>query len=224
MPPEVNKRVIIYAGAAILVMLIGAGLWAARRHDVHAVFGQGMEVLRSAGPGFFFAAMVLLPAAGAPVSLFSITAGSLFGDWLGMPLVALLCALAIIANVSLSYLLARGILRSLLQRLISRLGYPLPAIGSADIDVIVLLRVTPGVPFFVQNYLLGVAAVPFKRYLLVSCLVALPINAAFLLFGAGVFEGDSKSTLTGLLILVAAVAAIRLVRKLYRTPPQPTGN
>lgn len=201
---------------ALAILLAGAGLWAASGHDLKGIVDQGLEFLRSSGPGMFFAAMALLPALGAPVSIFSLTAGSLFADQLGMPVVALLCMLAITANIALTYLLAIRTLRPLLQWLVPRLGYRLPEISTTGAtDVIVLLRVTPGVPFFVQNYLLGIAAVPFRRYLLVSCLVALPVNAAFLVFGAALLEGQGRKALTGLLLVVAAMAAIHLVRRRY---------
>jgi uncharacterized membrane protein YdjX (TVP38/TMEM64 family) len=40
-----------------------------------------------------------------------------------------------------------------------------------------ILRVTPGVPLCIQNYLLGLAGVKFARYLLLS----LPAQAAYAL-------------------------------------------
>ena len=43
----------------------------------------------------------------------------------------------------------------------SAMGYRLPKVDRSDItDLIVILRVTPGFPFFVQNYLLGLAGAP----------------------------------------------------------------
>src|SRR5258705_2504519 len=46
-----------------------------------------------------------------------------------------------------------------------RSGYKLPEVAAGDAtDLIVLVRVTPGVPFPVQNYLLGLAQVPVVKY------------------------------------------------------------
>jgi uncharacterized membrane protein YdjX (TVP38/TMEM64 family) len=83
------------------------------------------------------------------------------------------------------------------------------------VDLIVLLRVTPGVPFPVQNYLLGLAGVPFGKYLLVSSLIQCPINAAFILFGDALLQGRGKMALIGLSVILALTAGTHLLRKHY---------
>jgi uncharacterized membrane protein YdjX (TVP38/TMEM64 family) len=82
-------------------------------------------------------------------------------------------------------------------------------------DLIILLRVTPGVPFPVQNYLLGLARVPFGKYLLFSCLVQLPTNTAFILFGDALLQGRGKVAFISLSIILALMAATQMVRKHY---------
>jgi uncharacterized membrane protein YdjX (TVP38/TMEM64 family) len=178
---------------------------------------QVLDLIRSAGPATFFLAMALLPAVGAPIAFFSISAGPLYGPQLGIPLVITLALAAITANMALSHLLASRALRPLLESLMKRLGYRLPRVESGDVnDLIVLLRVTPGVPFPVQNYLLGLAPTPFGRYLLISCLVAWPANVAFIVFGDALLHGKGATVGLSLLLLVALVAAIHLVRRHYR--------
>jgi uncharacterized membrane protein YdjX (TVP38/TMEM64 family) len=84
-------------------------------------------------------------------------------------------------------------------------------------DLIVILRVTPGIPFFVQNYLLGLAEVPAGRYFAVSCAIALPYCAAFVLFGNALMTGQGKLLLALVGVLVALVAGTHLVRRHYGT-------
>jgi uncharacterized membrane protein YdjX (TVP38/TMEM64 family) len=182
--------------------------------DLQTMIHRILDLLRNAGPGVFFVAMILLPALGAPLSFFTLTAGSVFGPQMGLPLVMLLSLVAITANMAISHLLARRALRPLLSRFLQHLGYRMPQVGSADGgDLTVLLRVTPGIPFAVQNYLLGLAAVPFARYLLVSCLVALPLNAAIIFFGEALLQGRGRGILIGLLALLSVMAVISLVRR-----------
>jgi uncharacterized membrane protein YdjX (TVP38/TMEM64 family) len=197
-------------------LVLGGAALLALGYDLEGVVRQGLDLIRSTGPATFFLCMALLPAVGVPLSFFSLTTGSVFGPQLGMPLVLALSLAAITANMALSYLLASWALRPPLQSLLKRLGYRLPHVDSRDVtDLIVLLRATPGMPFPVQNYLLGLAAAPFVRYLLVSCLIVLPINAVIIFFGEAVLHGRGKIALIGLLVLLALLAAIHLVRKRY---------
>jgi uncharacterized membrane protein YdjX (TVP38/TMEM64 family) len=134
-----------------------------------------------------------------------------------MPAVMALSLSAIATNIAFTYLLATRALRPPLEARMKRLGYQMPRVASGDTtDLIVLLRVTPGLPFPVQNYLLGLAAVPFTRYLLVSCLIAFPLNAAIIFFGDALLQGKGRMALVGLLLLLALMAAIHLVRRHYR--------
>lgn len=209
------KPLLFKLGAVALVLLI-AGVFVARGLDLKALLQQGLDLIRGAGPGAFYSAMVLLPAVGAPLSAFSLTAGSVFGPTLGLVPAITLALLAITANMTLTYFLARRALRPLLEKFFARLGYRLPQAGAEDTnDLIILLRVTPGVPFPVQNYLLGLAEVPFGRYLFVSCLIAWPLNTAFMLFGDALLQGKGRIALISLSLILALMAATHLVRKHY---------
>jgi uncharacterized membrane protein YdjX (TVP38/TMEM64 family) len=221
--PPSNRALLIKLAVAALVVLVVAGLLA-RGYDLKGRVQQGLALIRDAGPVIFFGAMVLLPALGVPLSFFSLTAGSVFGPQLGMPLVMLLSLAAITANMVLSYLLASRALRPPLEYLVKRLGYRLPQVDSGDVtDLIVLLRVTPGVPFPVQNYLLGLAAVPFVRYLFVSCLIQLPINGAVIFFGDALLQGKGKIALVSLLLLIALTTGAHLARKHYGAKKKTSG-
>jgi len=203
-----------------LVLVAAAGLGVlyllARGVDVRGLVAQGLEAVRGAGPVTFFLAMALLPAFGAPMSVFALSAVPLFGPRFGtIPVVGLALA-AITFNLSLTHALASRWLRPPLAWVVERLGYRLPRVEVADVtDLIILLRVTPGVPFPVQNYLLGLAAVPFGRYLLLSCLIAWPINTAFMLFGDALMHGKGRLAFISLLALLALMTGAHLVRKHY---------
>lgn len=213
--PRPNRALLFKLAVAVLVLAVAA-LLLARGYDIKGLVSQGLGLIRDAGPLAFFTAMTLAPAVGAPLSFFSLTAGSVFSAQIGMPLVLVLAVAAITLNMILSYALASRALRPVLEWLVQKLGYNLPAVDASDAtDLIVLLRVTPGVPFPVQNYLLGLARVPFGKYLLVSALVQVPINVAFILFGEALLHGKGKIAFVSLLLLLALMAATHLVRKHY---------
>jgi uncharacterized membrane protein YdjX (TVP38/TMEM64 family) len=213
--PRPNRALLIKLVVGAVAVLVAAGL-VVRGLDLRALLDQGLGIIRSAGPVAFFTAMILLPACGVPMLAFSLSAVSVFAERFGTVPVLLLAQAAMVANLVLTYALARRGLRPLLARLVARLGYKMPQVEAGDaIDLVVILRVTPGIPFFVQNYLAGLADVPFGKYLLVSCLIALPLNTAIMLFGDALLHGKGKIALISFSLLLALTAATHLVRKHY---------
>jgi uncharacterized membrane protein YdjX (TVP38/TMEM64 family) len=213
--PRPNRGLLIKLAVVGVVVLVAAAL-VARGLDLKGLLASGLELIRGAGPLAFFLAMAILPAVGAPMSAFTLTAGPVFAPTLGLGLVIFFALAAITFNMAVSYWLARRAFRPLMEKLFVRLGYVLPRATPGDeVDLIVLLRVTPGIPFPVQNYLLGLAEVPFGKYLLVSCAVQWPINAAFIAFGDALLSGRGKVALIGLSVILALMAGTQLVRKHY---------
>jgi uncharacterized membrane protein YdjX (TVP38/TMEM64 family) len=219
--PRPNRALLLKLAAALVVLLVAAVL-VARGVDLKGLVGRGLDLIRGAGPTAFFLGMALLPACGVPQLTFALTAGPAYGEKLGMPLVIGLSCAALTFNLLLTYFLARRALRPLLERLVVRLGYKLPQVESGDAtDLIVILRVTPGIPFFVQNYLAGLANVPFGKYVFISCLIAWPLNFAFILFGDALLHGKGRVALVAICLLLALTAATHMVRKHYGRRPAP---
>jgi len=160
--------------------------------------------------------MALLPGLGVPMLAFVLTAGSAFGDQLGMVVVVLLSVVATTVNLIITYWLARRALRPLFLWLAAKFGYKLPKVQPGDENsLIIIMRVTPGIPFFVQNYLLGLAEVPFGRYLWVSCALSLPQTVGFVVFGDALTQGKGKMVIAAVGLLVAASLGTQLLRKRY---------
>lgn len=199
--------------AAVAVYFIG---WRTLVDESLRIKTQLMGQVSAAGPGIFFAAMAVLPAFGMPMLTFALTAGPLFGERLGFAAVIGYGIIAITINLTVTYWLARRWLRPLLTRLLERFGYGLPKVESGDAtDLIVLLRVTPGVPFFAQNYLLGLAEAPFARYMAISCGIQWSFNVGFILFGDALNQGRGKTVLVAIMLLVALSVGTHLVRNHY---------
>jgi uncharacterized membrane protein YdjX (TVP38/TMEM64 family) len=215
-PARPSLRPLLLKAAVLLAVLVAGAVLVLRGYDVRGAVEAGLAALRGAGPVVFFTAMAILPACGFPALTFVLPAVPVFGPQLGTATAVLLGLAALTFNYCLAYGLARGALRPLLERLVVRLGYRLPEVETGDAaDLVILLRVTPGVPFVVQNYLAGLARLPFGRYFVVSAVIVWPINTAFLLFGDALLHGKGKVALLSLCAIVALTTGLHLVRRHY---------
>lgn len=211
--PAARRRLLIRAGALGLVVLVAAVV-VLRGIEVRPLIDQGMALIRGAGPWGFFGAMALLPAVGAPLMAFTIPAGEAFAAQmtLGGVIAATLAAIAV--NLALTYWMARRAVRPLLERLLKRFGYAVPRVTPDNaLSIALLVRLTPGPPFFLQGYILGLAEVPFRLYMVVSWLAVLPWAIGAVVLGRGVLNGNFKMAAMGMGVIVAAVAAVHLIRR-----------
>jgi uncharacterized membrane protein YdjX (TVP38/TMEM64 family) len=221
--PTSQKKIPWIKLAIVLGVLVIGAILVARGVDIRGLLNQAMDAIRARGPVAFFIALALLPGVGFPVLAFGLTAGPAFSEQLGMPTVVALVLLAVTFNFILTYALARRALRPVLEKLMRRCGYNLPQVEAGDAtDLVVILRLTPGIPFFVQNYLAGLAEVNFRKYLLLSCLMVWPTHAATVLFGAAIMEGKGRVAIMAAMGLVAIGAIAHLVRKHYARKRKPS--
>jgi uncharacterized membrane protein YdjX (TVP38/TMEM64 family) len=196
------------------VVVVGAGVLALRGLNFRELIDQMIVLIRDAGPWVFFGAMALLPVVGAPLSAFTITAGTAFASQMTMGGVLAATLAAIAVNLALTYWLARRAVRPLMERLLKRFGYTAPRVTAKNaLSISLLVRLTPGPPFFFQSYILGLAEVPFRLYMLVSWLCVLPWAVGAVVLGRGLFDGNFKVAAMGLGVIIAAVAAVHLLRR-----------
>jgi uncharacterized membrane protein YdjX (TVP38/TMEM64 family) len=76
-----------------------------------------------------------------------------------------------------------------------------------------VFRITPGIPFFLQNYVLGLARVPFRTYFIVSLLAQTAWTFGFVISGGAIFEGNFGLAITGCCLLTVATLITQSVRK-----------
>ncbi len=213
--PASRKALLLKLAVAGAVVLAG-GVLVWRGVDVKGLVVQGMALIAGAGPWVFFGAMAVLPALGAPLLAFALPAGPAFIPLWGRGGVLLAYGVAIALNLALTYWLARYALRPLVARLVARLGYRMPPIARDEqVEVTVLVRVTPGTPFCLQSYLLGLGEVPFLTYMAVSWPVAMAYGTGFVLAGDAIVHGEARMAILGASVLVVAVIAVHLLRKHY---------
>ncbi|MDD2762954.1 MAG: hypothetical protein PHE83_03145 [Opitutaceae bacterium] len=213
--PALNKGLLIKVGV-LGVIAVAAAVLVLRGMDVKALVVQGMAIIGSAGPWVFFTAMAVLPAVGFPLLAFALPAGPAFSGQLGLGGVLAAYGTAIAINLALTYWLAAHALRPWVERLVARAGYKIPQLAKDEqIEVTLLLRITPGPPFFLQSYLLGLGGVPFFTYLWVSWSVAMAYGVGFVVFGDAIMHGRARLAILGMSLLVTAVIIVHLVRKHY---------
>jgi uncharacterized membrane protein YdjX (TVP38/TMEM64 family) len=211
--PAAKRKLLIRGGALGLVVLV-AGVLVLRGIEVRPLIDQGMAMIRGAGPWVFFSALAVLPVFGAPLLAFTIPAGEAFAGQMTLAGVLAATLAAIAVNLVLTYWLARRAVRPMLERLLRRFGYTVPRVTAENaLSITLLVRLTPGPPFFLQGYILGLADVPFRLFMLVSWLGVLPWAVGAVVLGRGVLNGNFKMAAMGLGVIVAAVAAVQLIRR-----------
>jgi uncharacterized membrane protein YdjX (TVP38/TMEM64 family) len=164
---------------------------------------------------YFLAAVLLLPA-----SVFTVLAGGIFGLATGFAIVIIAATLA----AAVSLLLARTLLRGRIEKLAQR-SPRFAAIDQAIRDggwrIVALLRLSPVVPFGLQNYFYGLTSIRFWPCVLTSAVTIVPGTFLYVYLGtiAGVALDPNRSRTTAewaLLIvgLFATLAATWFITKL----------
>lgn len=221
--PPVSKKALLlklaFLGAAVLLVagfllrhMTVAELVECGRSTVVRV----KEWSRTVGPVPFFLAMALLPAVGFPIMVFSLSAGLFMVPQIGLGWAIVGTVLSLGANMALTYWLARYALRPLLEGLVLKLGYGLPQVAQEEyLSLTVLCRVMPGAPFFVQNYLLGLAKVPFWTYLWVSWSIQGAFAVAMVVFVEKLMQGSGKDVFLAVCSFIVLAIVIKWIRRRY---------
>lgn len=186
-----------------------------------------LKQVSSAGPVGLGLALATLPLIGVPISPFWIAAGVVLGPVHGLGL----AVVGLGVNLTLAYWVSRVVLRGVISRRLEKSGYGLPDVGSDDAWKLVLaVRLIPGVPLVVQNYLLGVANVPFGTYLGVSLPPLTAYAAGFIWLGDSIVtvRGGGIVAACGLLVglgfLLSFVRRRLVGTRTGRTNPMPCGR
>ena len=208
-----HRRVRIgLAAMGVLALAGGVVAWQAGLDlaDLKAGWDQVNAYLVE-NPWALFVALVVLPGLPVPTSLLLLTAGVV---WKEQPLMAcLLCLLALALNLTWTYWLAARPARRLVEKLLSATAIQIPELPRGDhLKLILVMRLTPGIPLFFQNYLLGFLRAPFHLYLPISILCTGVIGSGVVLSGAGLADGKLKWAITGVSLIVLGGVLTHLLR------------
>jgi len=210
---------------AIAVAIAVLGLLGRRLGAAIPAFQAWVGGLGAWGPAAFVAGYAALVVAFAPASALTLAAGAAFGVVRGTAYVFLAASLGACA----AFLVARHLARGAVERRIAgdrRFAAIDRAIGQQGLRIVLLLRLSPAIPFNLLNYALGLSRVRFADYAL-GCLGMLPGTLAYVYSGslaaevaaaAGGAGGEASAAQRALFVagLVATVAATLLVTRAAR--------
>lgn len=206
-----------------LVAVAGLGFWAYEvKHDViMEAFHSTAAWMREMPWPVFYLTVAVLPFAFFPVSLLYLSAGAVHGLW--PSLTGILAAMAV--NITLSYWLAAGPLHGWISRWFARRGRAVPELPADEhVWAVLAVRFTPAFPLIVQNYLLGLARVPFWKYFWVSLAAEAVIAVGYILAGDALTQDHPGYVLLAFGCIVGAVVLSRLLRRAFAKKVHPLGE
>ena len=214
--------------ASIALIVIGLLVIAGAlplEQGIRAVVGW-VEGLGPVGPMVYAGIYLLVTVLMIPAAAFSIAAGALFGLWWGTVAVWLGSNLGAAA----AFLIARYLARDAVARKLA--GFPKfkaidRAVAEGGWKIVAMLRLSPAVPFNVQNYVYGLTGIRFWACVGATAVAMLPGIFMYVYLGyagrasieaaaAGEVQRGWEQWLLLVLGLIATVAVTVYITKLAR--------
>ncbi len=215
----ITRKKLIILAALVPIAIVGA-VFAWHMGWVHFALSLKEPILGwcRSNPIALFAAIVILPGFAFPVAPLLILAGVVWGSSLQGCAIALA---AVVLNISWTHLVASGPFRHRIIKLLGARFEKWQEMPKNDhFRVSCLLRVTPGVPLFVQNYVIGLLGIPLRF----SIALAIPITGlyvcGFVLTGGAIFEGKIGFLILGISLLIAATMIVNIIRSRISLPTE----
>lgn len=215
--PNMNHRhiLILLVTLKVFVLLIGLAAYLYWRPDVQDLDRARewlVHFLNTIPAPLYFTAFVILPAFGAPLTLFYLTALPILGN--GNPFAGLLLAwLALALNMILTNYLTRGVFHPAIEWLIRHRNLKIPKLSSHnEWKVVLATRVSP-LPFAIQNYLLALGHSRWRFYLGLSLPIQASIGTAVMLVGESILRGGLSYALLAIFIFLLINLALQGLRK-----------
>lgn len=194
------------AGALLLAWKLGFDMETAK-----SAWARIEDFLRE-HPWCLFAGLVVLPGFPVPTSAILLIVGTVWGE---RPFMACCISMAAITlNMTWTYWLAARPGRGLVERWLATGAVRIPELPKDNhLRMLLILRLTPGIPFFLQNYLLGFLRVPFRLYLPLSVACNALFTVGFILSAAGIAGGSLKPLISGVGLIVVGVVVVQMIRQ-----------
>jgi uncharacterized membrane protein YdjX (TVP38/TMEM64 family) len=203
---------------AIVLIVIGAAWLLLPVREWLAVFEKWITGLGIWGVALFALIYILATISLAPEWPLTVAAGLLYGAW-GFPITLITATTA----ASLAFLIARHFARDRVRSLLERreiFSAIDDAVAEEGWKVVALLRLSPAVPFNLQNYLFGITAIPFWQFVTATLGGIIPGTVLYVYIGViGQAVGNGNASGGPLkwgffgLGLLATVAVVVLVTR-----------
>lgn len=204
-----------WIGAGALLIAAGIGWYLLPVNDWLGALRDWIIGLGFEGVVIFAAIYVVGAVVLAPEALLTIAAGFAWGLW-GLPIVLIAATI----GASLAFLVARYAARDKVRQLFEsrrKIAAIDKAVAEDGWKIVALLRLSPLIPFNLQNYLFGVTAIPFPHFVAATFTGIIPGTALYTYLGAlGNAAGDggpAKWAFFGVGLLATIVVVILVSRK-----------
>ena len=154
----------------------------------------------------FIVIYVIVSLVLGPASALTLTAGLAYGAW-GFPLVVFSATLA----AGVTFLIARYLVRDRVSEWMNRdprLRALVDVVSDEGWRVVGLLRLSPVIPYGIQNYLLGLTRIGFVPYILATLFGIMPASALVVYVGS---LGQAVSDVGVLQVVFALVGLLATV-------------
>jgi uncharacterized membrane protein YdjX (TVP38/TMEM64 family) len=205
-------------GLAIVVLIAAVLAWMfLPASDWIDSLGKTVAGLGYAAPVIYVALYIAGTVVLAPSPVMSIAAGVAFGWW-GLPLAVVAATLGATASFLLSRYFFEGALEDWLT---DRPAFNAAkrAVDEESWRILLLLRISPAVPFGMLNYLLGLTKTPLITYVVTTALGILPGSFVDIYIGVIGKEAGNSARMSllvvGLIATVAVAAMITLKARGY---------
>ncbi len=225
-----NAKTRLAIRAVVVVALLAVLLLFGRRLAGYLPeFSAWVEGLGLWGPVVFVLGYAVATVAFIPGSLLTLAGGAIFGLAQGVALVFVGACL----GATGAFLASRYMVRGAIERRVAaepRFAAIDRAVGREGFRIVLLLRLTPVVPFVLLNYALGLTRVKLRDYLS-ACIGMLPATLLYVYYGkvigdvaevaAGVGDeqgwGTHAATGIGLAATIAVIVIVtRIARRALR--------
>lgn len=181
-------------------------------------FQAWIKALGPSGWVIFAAVYIVGTVLLVPVSVLTIVAGLAFGLAIGFPLVVVSATIGAALAFLVSRYLARDKVESLMQKR-PKFKAIQSAVSEGGWKVVALLRLSPVLPFNLQNYFYGITDLKFVEYVLATFVGIMPGTLLYVYLGAagkaasGEGGGALKWTFFGVGLLATVAVAVFVTKK-----------
>jgi uncharacterized membrane protein YdjX (TVP38/TMEM64 family) len=211
-----SKRLLRIGAGAVLLATFVTAWYVLPVKEWIAAFQAWIAGLGAWGVVAFAAVYIIAVVLLVPASALTVAAGLVFGVW-GFPLVVAAATI----GAGAAFLVARYLAKAKVKKFVEQRP-KLKAVGQAVSEdgwkIVGLLRLSPLVPFNLQNYLFGVTEVGFYPYLAATFIGIMPGSLLYVFLGSLGHDNGGKSaawkwSFFALGILATAITAVIITRK-----------
>lgn len=215
----IQRPQIVLLIAALTIAVVAAGLlvrYYVELPDIETARLFVVEVLETIPTPVYFLAFAILPAFCVPMTLFYLTALPIMGSN-HVVIGVMLAWLALLMNMALTRVMATGIMRPQIERLLRNRNRELPSWNrKSEWQVVLAVRLSP-LPFPLQNYLLALGNARWLTYLWLSWPIQAALGLGMMLVGKSLLQGGLGYAMLAIFILLCINLIAQRFRK--KLPP-----